>query len=332
MSPRLESFEALDSRRVPTSALLISMLALGVAAAGNLYWPERLPDSFALLWLLALIPPFLLAYYRGWEGAALALAAGMILLVGVEVGGSYLNDRQVRWWIVSGVIVVLITVSLGAGFIAERLHRQTSEALDLAYADPLTGLPNRRILDMFLHQGFAAAQRGTPFCVVLFDIDGFKGYNDTRGHSAGDEALRLVARTLRANTRAMNTSGRQGGDEFLSLLPGAEATGALVFAERVRSDVADTQLAKEHDITVSGGVAFFDPVMQGAKELLDAADRALYAAKSLGGNRIVLNGERGTPDEKPPTRAFLFLDAGGEIREMPGGNETTAARRASSES
>ena len=75
-------------------------------------FPEQLENYFALLWLLALVPPFLLAYYKGWEGATLALAIGMILLVGVEVGGSYLADREVRWWVVTGVIVVLITVSL----------------------------------------------------------------------------------------------------------------------------------------------------------------------------------------------------------------------------
>lgn len=306
--------EGLEEKRVPHSALLLSLLALAVAAAGNFFWPDRLPDYFALLWLLALIPPFLLAYYRGWEGAALALAAGMILLVGVEVGGSYLADRQVRWWIVGAVIVVLITVSLGAGSIADRLHRRTSAALELAYADPLTGLPNRRILDLFFAKEFATAQRGGALSVALFDIDGFKPYNDSKGHSAGDEVLRVVSRVLSSTTRAMNASGRQGGDEFLTLLPGERAIGAYHFAERVREEVERDRLAREEQITVSGGVAAFDPTMAQPRDLLDAADRALYAAKRLGGNRIVVNAEHQSPVEFAGERVLL-LDERGEIHD-----------------
>lgn len=277
---------------MPPSALVVSLLALAVAGAGNWFWPETLPDYFALVWLLALIPPFLLAYYRGWEGAALALAAGMILLIGVEVGGSFLADRQVRWWVVGGVIFVLILVSLGAGLTADKFHRRTTQALELAYADPLTGLPNRRILDLFFKKEFAAARRGGALSIAIFDVDRFKHYNDSRGHSAGDEVLRLVGRILSRNTRAMNLSGRQGGDEFLALLPGERAMGAVHFAERVRAELAQTDLARSEEISVSGGVASYDPAMATPTELLDAADRALYAAKETGGNRIVANAER----------------------------------------
>lgn len=299
------------------SALLVSVLALGAAAAGNWFWPERLPDYFALLWLLALIPPFLLAYYRGWEGAALAVAAGMVLLIGVEVGGSFLGERSVRWWIVGGVIVVLILVSLGAGLSADRLHRQTNEALELAYADPLTGLPNRRILDLFFHKEFAAAERGGALTIVLFDVDGFKRYNDTRGHSAGDDVLRLVGDSLAGNTRAMNLSGRQGGDEFLALLPGERAMGAVHFAERVRDTVADAPRARDEGISVSAGVAAYDPTMRAPKDLVDAADRALYAAKRLGGDRVVVNADHLAPEEFAGQRVSV-LDGTGEVRETPG--------------
>lgn len=299
------------------SALLVSVLALVVAGAGNWFWPERLPDYFALLWLLALIPPFLLAYYRGWEGAALALAAGMVLLIGVEVGGSYLTDRSVRWWTVGGVIVVLLLVSMGVGFIAERLHRETNEALELAYADPLTELPNRRILDLFLHKEFAAAERGGALSIALFDIDDFKRYNDTRGHLAGDEVLQLVGGTLIENTRAANLSGRQGGDEFLALLPGERAMGAARFAERVREAVADAPRARKENVSVSAGVAAYDPTMSTPKDLLDAADRALYAGKRLGGDRVVVNAEHCAPEEFAGERV-LVLDGSGEVRETPG--------------
>ncbi len=304
-------------RTVPVSVLLISVLALAIAGLVNFVWPSAVPDYSSLLWLLALVPPFLLAYYKGWEGAALALAAGMVLLIGVEVGGSLLIDRAIRWWIVGAVIVVLIIVSLGAGAIAETLHRRTNDALRLAYADALTSLPNRRILDMFLWKEFAAAQRGNRLSVVLFDIDGFKNFNDERGHSAGDEVLQLVARILGHNTRAEDLSGRLAGDEFLSLLPGEDLRGARTFAERVRRAVETGRPSRREwhgDTTVSAGVAVFDPGMTTPKELLDAADRALYAAKGLGGNRVVVSAERGALEPLDP--GALVLLGSGEVQRM----------------
>lgn len=293
-------------REVPTSALVVSVLALGVAAGGNLFWSERLPHAFALLWLLALIPPFLLAYYRGWEGAALALAAGMVLLVGVEVGGSYLTDRAVRWWAVTGIVAVLIVVSLGAGAIADRLHRREWRALEMAYGDPLTGLPNRRILDFFLARGFAAAERGAKLCVVIFDIDEFKALNDSQGHASGDAALRLIGRVLEANTRASDVSGRLGGDEFLSVLAGEELEGGESFAWRVLRELEAWGARTEKGITVSAGVAAYDPRMGTVAELLDVADEWLYRAKRSGGSRVM-----------SPRGQSLIETAGREVREGP---------------
>jgi diguanylate cyclase (GGDEF)-like protein len=307
-----------DRRRVPLSALLVSILALAIASFVNLVWIEQLPNYFALLWVLALIPPFLLAYYRGWEGAALALAAGMILLIGVEVGGSYLTERDVRWYILSGVITGLILVSLGAGVVTERLHKREKDALQLAYEDALTGLPNRRILDLFLGKEFAAAQRGAPLAVVALDIDGFKSFNDTQGHAAGDDALRLVGAALDTNTRAMNTSGRMGGDEFLSLLSGETAAGAYYFAERVRKTVAGATVRKEQHVTVSIGIAEYEPQMADIRGLLEAADRALYASKRLGGDRVVVNGESGLVYVKA---GMLVLGSDGEVRREQGAEE-----------
>lgn len=272
-----------EKRDVPRSALFVSVLALGTAAAGNIMFPEQLENYFALLWLLALIPPFLLAYYKGWEGATVALAIGMILLVGVEVGGSYLADREVRWWIVTGFIVILITVSLGAGVISEQLHRERSSALDLAYLDHLTGLPNRRTLEWFLGKEFAEAERGRPLTVVLFDIDGFKLHNDESGHAEGDRVLKVVADVLGTNTRASDLTGRMGGDEFLSILGGETADTALVFAQRVLSELESrTEL-----VGLSAGIASYGPGISSAPDLLEQADQALYEAKSEGGGRVV---------------------------------------------
>lgn len=310
---RTESFRDLHEGKVPSSALVVSLIALAAAAGVNLLWPHALHDYVALVWLFALIPAFLLTYYRGWRGAAFALVVSMLLLVAIELGGSLFVEREVQWWAVSVVVAVLIAVSLGAGFTAERLHRRAEEALKMAYADPLTGLPNRRILQTFLANQFAAAQRGRPLSVALFDIDGFKSYNDEYGHGAGDDAIRAVASILDENTRTMNLSGRYGGDEFLALLPDEEAEGAFRFANRIRRSIASIQVSTGRPLTVSVGVATYHPAITDPQALLEAADRALYAAKRVGRNGAVVNAEHGIPEHLADWKEAMVVDSAGEV-------------------
>ena len=210
-------------------------------------------------------------------------------------------DRQIRWWIVGGVIVVLDTVSLGVGMISETLHRRASAALDLAHSDDLTGLPNRRILELFLRRAFAAAERGRDLSVALFDVDGFKKHNDAHGHSAGDEVLRLVAAILSANTRTADISGRLGGDEFLTVLSDEGPASARVFAERVQAQLKTVGGAVGEGVRISVGIAPYVRSMANAHDLLRAADKALYQAKDMGGDSAVIYVEPddGAADEKP---------------------------------
>jgi diguanylate cyclase (GGDEF)-like protein len=171
--------------------------------------------------------------------------------------------------------------------LVERLSYQASIALanarlharmrSISLTDPLTGLPNRRHLEIFLHTEFAAARRGRRLSVALFDLDHFKVYNDRAGHQAGDDALRTFARVLLSETRAMNLASRYGGDEFLCVLAGANRRGALRHVGRIRKACeADATL---REIGVSAGVAEFDEKMQGPMDLVSAADRDLYRQK-----------------------------------------------------
>lgn len=276
--------------RVPPHALAISMLALTVASLGSFIWPDSLRQYSALVWLLALVPSFLLAYHRGWSGAAYGLLGGMALLVLMEIVPRLLIGTEVDWRLTGVVTAFLIAVSLGAGSVAESLHRERRQALTLAYEDPLTGLPNRRVVDLFLVHHFAAARRGQPLSVVMFDLDGFKGYNDRFGHQAGDEALCLVGAVLAANTRQADVSGRIGGEEFLTILPGTHTAGAVAFAERVREAVRQESACLPEQLTLSAGVAKFEPSMEDPARLVKAADRALYAAKAAGRDRTVVFG------------------------------------------
>jgi diguanylate cyclase (GGDEF)-like protein len=285
----IQSDTLVGEATVPPAALFTSILALIVSGAASFVWPESLATLSGFVWLLALIPSFLMAYHKGWEGAAIGLAGAMVLLVVIEVVDVKLMGGDVDWRVTGAVTFVLITVSLGAGWFAEALLRQRAAAIDMAHVDPLTGLPNRRTLHFSLSHHFGRVQRGFgELSVVLFDLDHFKTYNDRHGHQAGDDALRLVGSVLREQTRRSDVSGRYGGEEFLTLLPGEGAKAAQVFAERIRQSVAGQEISTGDRLTISAGVASFDSSMKEVEELLETADRALYGAKSQGRDQVVV--------------------------------------------
>ncbi|HSG48134.1 MAG TPA: diguanylate cyclase, partial [Longimicrobiales bacterium] len=273
------------ARPVPLRALVLSLAALAVPVAGALVFPGALGEQGALLWLLALVPAFLLSYYKGWRGVATALAMGMATLSVTQAVAAWLLLRIPD--LLLGVVVAYLAIAMGIGVLAEFLHRDRDVVEDLAFTDPLTRLPNRRHALVFLENEFAAAKRGRVLSVALFDLDRFKQYNDTYGHQAGDEALRTFADVLARTTRRMNLSSRFGGEEYMSVLAGSEAEGAMVFAERVRMALQAQHLG-DPALTVSAGVAAFDPAMGSMEELLAAADEALYRAKRDGRNCVRL--------------------------------------------
>ncbi len=282
--------------RVPPRALYLSLIALTAAGLAAIVWPESLSELAGLVWLLALVPAFLLAYYRGWEGAATGLLIAMILMIAIEIVPPLIVGTRVDWRIAGGVAAAFIAACLGLGGIAELLRQKQSSAMRLAFRDPLTGLANRRMLDLFLDQHFAAAKRGQAVSVVVFDLDNFKKYNDVYGHTEGDVALRVFGTILQQETRDADVAGRYGGEEFVTILPGKSVREARVYAERVRESLARKELPTRTRITTSAGVAVSSPTMAEAAELVRAADAALYQAKAAGGNRV----EPGSPGPGAP--------------------------------
>ena len=151
----------------------------------------------------------------------------------------------------------------------------------LSKTDPLTGLANRRQLEVDLAREFAAARRGRALVAVMFDVNGFKDYNDQHGHLAGDDALRAFGEVLAGETRAMNLAARYGGDEFIVLLGESDVEGARVFASRVAEKFPRVVAnLGRGELGVSYGLAGFDPAMQTPQDLIAAVDRALYAHKA----------------------------------------------------
>jgi diguanylate cyclase (GGDEF)-like protein len=163
----------------------------------------------------------------------------------------------------------------------------------LSRQDGLTGIANRRAFDDRLRTLFPVAQRGErPLALVLCDVDHFKEYNDRHGHPTGDACLKRVAATLReVCRRESDLAARFGGEEFVVLLPETPADEALEMIERAREALAEPPLQQPGPppCTFSAGVAVLDAAADAAPgDLLKRADEALYRAKALGRNRVVL--------------------------------------------
>jgi diguanylate cyclase (GGDEF)-like protein/PAS domain S-box-containing protein len=181
------------------------------------------------------------------------------------------------------------------------LKAAQADLLHLATRDPLTGLANR---SHFLARGgealALAARYGRPLSVLLLDLDGFKLVNDTWGHAAGDAILQLTAQTCLSQLRTVDLLGRLGGEEFAVLLPETGLEGAIAVAERLRLRIAEARTSVAGSavgITTSIGVADLTSgtvsASDGLDSLLALADRALYAAKRGGRNRVCSPAEAG---------------------------------------
>jgi diguanylate cyclase (GGDEF)-like protein len=159
---------------------------------------------------------------------------------------------------------------------------------ELATQDELTLLPNRRAAMRRLAEQWTIALRyAQPLSCLLIDIDHFKQFNDHYGHETGDDVLRQVATAIRSSIRLADAAFRLGGDEFLVLCPNSAATEAAACAERCRIAVAahpPTTPAPHLSSTISIGLAEISPAMTTPRDLLRAADQALYAAKGAGRN------------------------------------------------
>jgi len=168
----------------------------------------------------------------------------------------------------------------------EERHRQLTDARMQAATDPLTGLGNHRAFHKRIRDEIAGAEdTGVGVGLILFDIDNFKGFNDSLGHLAGDEILRSLAVALHGAIKREDAY-RYGGDEFAVLMPEADLKGSVRAAERLRLAVEKMSTGDGQKLTVSLGVASFPDMAASAEELIYRADMAMYWAKSTGKNRV----------------------------------------------
>jgi diguanylate cyclase (GGDEF)-like protein len=225
-----------------------------------LFFPTQRALRLALLYLLTL---FLLALLGGFRGHYTPIHLNAL----AQFLGSNL----------AYVGLLYLLVRLKEGYLEAQLD---------AYTDFLTGLRNRRYLELVLDRElFRVARYGRPLSLIVLDLDGFKAVNDTHGHEVGDRVLKALARCLEEHLRQSDRAVRLGGEEFAVLLPETGLPQALRLAERLRQAVAALRVPPVERLSASFGVAQASPT-DSPLSLLKRADEALYRAKRQGKNRV----------------------------------------------
>lgn len=247
---------------------------------GPLY--ERMVAGREVAWIddLAtseLVPPHLRGNLQAGSGIAVPLVVGEVvagfLTAGSRNTGAFGEDAAR----VLGRLAAQAAVALQNA----QLHASVRE---LSLTDQLTGLANRRHMDIHLRREVAAAYRGRTVSLVLFDLDDFKKYNDSLGHLAGDDILRAFAGVLQDNNRAMNLVARLGGDEFVTILTDTPPEGVGAYLDRIREGMEREAVLSKSGVTFSAGVAFYDTsAMTSGQDLIQRADDDLYAKKATRG-------------------------------------------------
>jgi diguanylate cyclase (GGDEF)-like protein len=262
----------------PRAAIYLAVCAFFLFQCAWELWRgrvERLPARWPLMGLIA--------------ADTISVVFGIVQIVPLEALGQT-PDRGTLWPVY--MVTTLFIVGTAVFLMSMIKERAVAEQRSLAQTDNLTGLANRGAL---MASGAAIVRRalmgGAPVAAVLFDLDAFKAVNDTYGHRVGDHVLQRFAAAAVAGLRPNDIIGRIGGEEFLAVIPSASLETAVAIAERVRRNFVEA--ASEVDgkpvgATVSAGIAIsrHDAAGESLEEMLDRADRALYAAKAAGRNRV----------------------------------------------
>jgi diguanylate cyclase (GGDEF)-like protein len=222
-----------------------------------------------------------------------ASGAEVFLSLGVPVDVAFADLRRLER---RNLLFLALVTSLAAGVTwlgGERLLvRLFGRMQTMAERDSLTGLANRRrLLAVGQEEQRRARRFSHPLAALMLDLDRFKLVNDRHGHGAGDDVLREVARRIMATVRETDLPARYGGEEFAVLLPETDLETAREAAERIRLAVAETPIGTRRGalpVTLSAGVAVMNDDTRDLGALFDAADAALYAAKTAGRNRVAV--------------------------------------------
>ncbi|MGB5344924.1 MAG: GGDEF domain-containing protein [Woeseia sp.] len=274
----------------PLTERLATLLSVALALATFVFdWSQPLGIAGSMPYVV--LPLVGLLARSSWMVIAGAVVGSLLTIAGMalsEQGGEFSTV------IINRVMsITLIWVAACAALRHLAIGRHLNQQLrQQALTDPLTGLFNRRhvfaCIDRELRRYLRYAE---AFSIILIDADHFKHVNDNYGHSTGDATLRLIARVCQSSVRETDIVGRFGGEEFIILLPHTKAAAAAVVAERIRCDmrtVSQDLLDGAVLVTLSLGITEVAPDTASFDKLLATADKALYAAKAAGRDRVVV--------------------------------------------
>jgi diguanylate cyclase (GGDEF)-like protein len=223
------------------------------------------------------------------------LSSPPVLLLSLIVGRSVLGDRHrpTDPVVIVGSLVVIVLVLIRQGIAIAAARRLSAHLSDRADRDPLTNLYNHRKLHDRLEQELAYSRAGDhPIALALIDVDHFKQINDLLGHVVGDHVLKAIAGTLNRACRATDVAARYAGDEFALILPGLDLHSAVLVGERLLNEVVNLWYWPGPDaqepVSISIGFAVSRAGGRSGRQLVAAADGALYAAKRAGRNRYAV--------------------------------------------
>jgi diguanylate cyclase (GGDEF)-like protein len=287
--------ELIGARRRGRIVRLGELVAAIGLVAGLLLLSGYASSPFAVLFALVAVAAALgFGPRAGLAAAALStIAYGAVLFADPRLA-TYGPDDALRLAFGLGASWLLAFVAVAY---SDRQRRAIRRAIDLSRTDPLTGLFNRSQLFVTLEQEVSRTRRSDRgFCLLMIDLDGLKAINDTGGHLRGDVVLRSLGTVISGSIRTVDSAYRYGGDEFVVLLPETDIVGAFVVAEKIRvgAEELELTLGAESQVSVSIGLVSHPEDGLSAEELMVAADRAMYQAKSLGKNQI-----SGNPRPRP---------------------------------
>ena len=223
-------------------------------------------------------------------GRRISTANLNVLLVGMKEKSNYVKAAKLETKRVAPLSYDRKMLAFMSHFIRvseEELHTANQQLTQLAIRDTLTNLLNRREMERLLKEAVSVSQtQKTPLSVILMDIDHFKAVNDNYGHDMGDKVLLTVSDAISRTIRGSDAGCRWGGDEFFIILQGAPLAVAGRVGERIRRRVEEAKMPFHHNVTISVGVAAFDPEQDNELQLFKNADEALYQAKKAGRNVV----------------------------------------------
>jgi diguanylate cyclase (GGDEF)-like protein len=245
-----------------------------------------------------------------WFGIRGGLTAATISIV-IHLGEIALyKSYPMRDLVIQGLFLRFFTFLIGGftiGYYSQTEKRLRAQLKQIADYDELTGCTNYRFTMQLLDRELIRAKRlKEPLSLAMLDIDHFKSINDTYGHLAGNDVLQAFSKVLRQNLRGIDIAGRYGGDEFILILPDADARQSLMVLDRIRQKLAQTSLqliegdsASALALTFSAGIASYPEHAETVDDLLKAGDEALYQAKREGRNRTFVE-RRKQRRQRPP--------------------------------